>query len=225
MNSSAVYMWARSAGGEDYDAGLAITADHAGNTFITGNFQGTATFATTDITSWGNSDAYVAKLDTNGYLNWVIQFGGDSSDIAYDICTDYLGGIYVTGYFYDTVSFGSTVMTSMGSSDTFLGKLIDTQVSNDDQTEAIDPSKSFLYPAYPNPLLLGQTATIKASISANENGILSIYNIRGQKVAEFNLSSGQHQIGFDFKELASGIYFYRLKTQTMDCVNKLVLCK
>jgi hypothetical protein len=225
MNSSAVYMWARSAGGEDYDAGLAITADHAGNTYITGNFQGTATFATTEVTSWGDSDAYVAKLDTNGYLKWVIQFGGDTSDAGWDICTDYQGGLYVTGFFYGTASFGSSVLTSMGICDTFLGKLIDTQVANDDNTAGINPSASVLYPVYPNPIHAGQTATIKANIAANENGTLSIYNLRGQRVVNYDLSPGQQQIRYDFHGLASGIYFYRLKTQTVDCVNKVVLCK
>jgi hypothetical protein len=225
MNSGAIYMWARSAGGEGYDAGCEITADHDGNTYVTGNFQGIATFATTTLTSWGNSDAFVAKLDPNGFLGWVIQMGGDRDDFGWGICTDDQGGVYITGNFMDTAGFGSTVLTCMGICDTFLAKLIDTQVANDDHTAGIDPSASVLYPVYPNPLHVGQTATIKANIAANENGTLSIYNIRGQRVADYALSSGQQQISYDFHGLASGIYFCRLKTQTADCVNKVVLCK
>lgn len=225
MNSGAIYQWARSAGGEDYDAGLAIAADTNGNTYVTGYFSGTATFATTTLTSSGTTDAFVAKLDTNGFLGWVIQMGGDSADIGWSICTNNLGGIFVTGSFLNTAAFGSTILTSMGIDDTFLGKLIDTQVSNDDHVAFIDPLSSCLFPVYPNPIHSGLTATIKANIATNENGILSIYNIRGQRIADYKLNSGHHEITYDFTGLASGVYFYKLQTESVNLISKMILIR
>jgi Beta-propeller repeat len=40
-----------------------IALDGAGNAYITGNYQGTATFGATSITSAGNQDIFVARIE------------------------------------------------------------------------------------------------------------------------------------------------------------------
>lgn len=43
--------------------------------------------------------------------------------------------------------------------------------------------------------------------------------------ASYELNPGTHDISFNSKGLASGVYLYRLKTQSVNSVKKLVLLK
>ena len=106
-------------GGDDYD----IYVDSAGNSYVTGWFEGSATFGGTTLTSNGNSDVFVAKLDTNGNWLWAISAGGDSGDQGYGVSVDPNGFSYVTGFFMETATFGSTTLVCNGKRDIFVAKL------------------------------------------------------------------------------------------------------
>lgn len=118
------------------DSGKAIAVDDAGNSYITGAFNFTATFGDgeaneTDLTSAGSEDVFVAKYDTNGLLQWAKRAGGSGgrffSDRGNDIAIDNAGHAYVTGYFNGAATFGSgetnvTILNSSGGEDIFLAK-------------------------------------------------------------------------------------------------------
>ena len=58
-----------------------IATDGAGNSYVTGNFEDTATFGAgepneTTLTSAGSSDILVAKYDPSGALVWAKRAGG-----------------------------------------------------------------------------------------------------------------------------------------------------
>ena len=53
---------------------------------------------------------------------WSAAHGGDGQDLIEDVAVDSAGGVYITGYFYDTVSFGGDVLTSVGQNDIFVAK-------------------------------------------------------------------------------------------------------
>ena len=125
LNSSGDWLWAKNAGGsDDYDNGWSIAIDASGNSYVTGYFSGPATFGSTTLTSNGDWDIFVAKLDMRGNLLWAKNAGGTSDDIGYDIAVDASGNSYVTGYFESTTAtFGSTTLTSCGEYDIFIAKL------------------------------------------------------------------------------------------------------
>jgi len=123
MDSSGNWLWAKKAGGSGDECSYGIDTDSAGNCFITGYFTGSATFGSTILYSTGGTDDYIAKLDTNGNWLWAKQAGGSSSDYAYSLATDPTGNVFVTGYFLNSVSFGTTTLSSNGSSDVFVAKL------------------------------------------------------------------------------------------------------
>ncbi|HRD00902.1 MAG TPA: SBBP repeat-containing protein, partial [Candidatus Syntrophosphaera thermopropionivorans] len=100
-----------------------IAVDASGNSYVTGYFQGTATFGYTTLTSSGGSDIFVAKLDSWGNWFWAKNAGGTGADIGYGIAVDASGDSYVTGYFYGSAIFGYTTLTSSGGSDIFVAKL------------------------------------------------------------------------------------------------------
>jgi hypothetical protein len=117
------WQWATQAGGISSDTGKSIAIDENGNCYVTGNFSDAATFGSYSLTSSGNLDIYVAKIDQNG--NWlrITQAGGISSDTGTSIAIDDNENCYVTGYFNDTAMFGSYSLTSNGDSDIFVGKI------------------------------------------------------------------------------------------------------
>jgi hypothetical protein len=123
LDSQGNFLWARRAGGIGFDWGNSIAVDSTGNSYITGMFSGTADFAATNLVSDGVCDLFVAKLDTNGYLSWAVQAGGSFNDEGRGIALDNSGNIFLTGYFYDTATFGTHTITSFGNQDIFVSKL------------------------------------------------------------------------------------------------------
>ena len=118
-------LWARQAGGTGYDEGRGIVADNAGNVYVTGHFQDTASFGATNLTSSGQSDVFVAKYDPDGNLVWVRRVGGNDFDEGHAIALDTAGNIYLTGTFDKNATFGSagTLMNNSGTSDIFVAKV------------------------------------------------------------------------------------------------------
>lgn len=70
----------------------------------------------------GNS-VVVTKQSSNGTVLWSKGFYGFSENQALGINHDNFGNVYITGYFYDQIIFGSTILTSSGFRDMFLVKL------------------------------------------------------------------------------------------------------
>jgi hypothetical protein len=75
-------LWVTKCGGSQADHGQGIAIDNTGYIYITGSFMGTANFKSASpstvsqqMTSGGNFDAYIAKYDTSGVLQWVTKVG------------------------------------------------------------------------------------------------------------------------------------------------------
>jgi len=66
LNSSGTFQWVSTFGGTSVDRGEAITIDSSGNSYITGYFQATVDFGGGDVTSAGNNDIFVLKLNSSG---------------------------------------------------------------------------------------------------------------------------------------------------------------
>lgn len=118
-------IWAVKAGGTNYDNGRGITSDAAGNIYLTGYFEGSATFGSTSIPNTTNSrDVFVAKYNTQGEVQWVKHAGGNESDGGEGIAVSQHGIVHVTGSYrmFDT-TFGSTELTNAGGDDIFIWKI------------------------------------------------------------------------------------------------------
>jgi hypothetical protein len=118
------WLWAISAGGRADDVGNAISVDCKNNAYVTGSFRHQATFGSHIITSDSNLDIFVAKVDSDGNWLWASSAGSPNvDDVGKGIVVDCKGNSYVTGYFQDTSTFGSNVITSMGRKDIFVAKI------------------------------------------------------------------------------------------------------
>ena len=111
------WFWTTQAGGSSWDQGNGIAIDNNGNSYVIGNFMETAIFGSYTITSYGEQDVFVAKMDTNGNWLWAKQAGGSDHDHGYGIAIDNYGNSYMTGNFIGTATFGSYSITSNSSYD------------------------------------------------------------------------------------------------------------
>lgn len=116
-------IWARSAGGTNHEAGNAIAVDSVGNCYVTGHYEGTATFGGTNLTVVGGYDVFVAKYSSAGNLLWVVSAGGTNFDEGTGVAVDDRVNIYVTGYHQETAFFGAVTLTNGINSDIFVAKL------------------------------------------------------------------------------------------------------
>jgi hypothetical protein len=129
----ASWLWAKSLGGSIADNGISKTTDLAGNSFLTGQFNGTSDFdpgsgSFTLTASNSLSDIFIAKLDSSGDFQWAKQIGGIAADVATAITIAPVNGaIYITGYFGGTADFdpgnGVFNLISAGNQDAFILKL------------------------------------------------------------------------------------------------------
>lgn len=117
------WLWAVQTTGAGGEYSNAITTDSQGNQYITGWYQLSSVFGDTLLTSAGQGDIFVAKLDASGNWLWAVRAGGSGSDSGIDICVDGSGNIFVTGSFRDTASFGNINLTSLGNENIFVAKL------------------------------------------------------------------------------------------------------
>ena len=106
-DASGNLIWAKNLGGSN--ASTSIAVDVLRNVYITGSFRGTADFdpgpGTYNLTSAGDEDIFVTKLDASGNFVWAKKMGGASDDDGNSIAVDASGNVYTTGYFQGTADF------------------------------------------------------------------------------------------------------------------------
>jgi hypothetical protein len=122
--SAGNHRWSRRFGSTSKDSGNDVAVDKSGNVYATGHFVGTADFGGGGLASAGTYDIFVASYTSTGQHRWSKRLGGTSTDYGYGVAEDGSGNVYLCGTFMDTVDFGGGGLTSAGSSDIFLLKLV-----------------------------------------------------------------------------------------------------
>lgn len=126
-----VFQWATSNGSSLFDLAECISTDSEGNIYSVGKFEATVDFdpgaGVVNISSIGDYDMFIQKLDADGHLVWAKSIGGMSDIGGNSIDVDEFGNLYITGYFFETVDFdpgvGTYNLTSVGNKDVFVLKL------------------------------------------------------------------------------------------------------
>jgi len=118
-------VWARSAGGTGHDTPRQIAVDAAGNCFLTGVFNGTATFGSVGIVSAGYTDGFLAKYDAKGECAWVVTIGGRFDDGVSGVCVDARGNSVLVGTFTDAFILGNGQLIAPAGGSDFLAMKFD----------------------------------------------------------------------------------------------------
>jgi hypothetical protein len=79
------------------DMGTAITVDGSGNVYAVGRFFGTADFGPIMLTSVGRVDCFVAKLNSNGAVQWANRWGSAYSEFGHGVDVDAAGNVFALG--------------------------------------------------------------------------------------------------------------------------------
>jgi Beta-propeller repeat len=107
-NTFGYFEWIKNNNGQ----GTGITLDAVGNVYVTGNFTGTTTFGNSTLNAIGENDIFITKYNNSGLQSWVQRAGGPYGDFPKSITTDVQGNVYVTGNYFGTATFGTTIFTS-----------------------------------------------------------------------------------------------------------------
>lgn len=109
-----------------------VATDSSGNIYLTGYFKDSIDFdpsptGTKILTSNGEADIFILKLDINGNLVWAGSIGSTAYDQGVGIAVDSQDNVYVTGSFRSTCDFDITSgvlnLTSESFNSTFIIKL------------------------------------------------------------------------------------------------------
>ena len=126
------FLWATQAGDDGGHGSILvhdIAVDSDGNSFITGDFSGDATFGIPgnpdciDLTAVEWPDTFIAKIDNDANFLWVNQADCLDGDYGYGIDIDGYGNSYIIGYFWESISFGPFELISRGGLDIFIVKI------------------------------------------------------------------------------------------------------
>ena len=200
----------------------------------------------TDLVLCGHDHTY-ERLNSNG-LTYIVnglggesiyQFGSPVSQSEFRYNSNY--GAMLFEVYTDSINFKFISRTGLLVDDYTLSKF----VSNTDKQDLGTINGFYLAPNYPNPF--NPSTKIRYTISGTPNNSarqavsLKVYDILGIEVAtlvdeqqspgnyevEFNLGKNTNQTGnsLAYKELTSGIYFYRLVIGKFIQTRKMVLIK
>jgi len=205
-NSAGDSVWIRRYNAPDSsdDAGVAVAIDTIGNVYVTGK--------STDVTT--ASDYATVKYNESGDEEWAIRYTNDgsagSSDEPTGLFVDAMSNVFVTGMSaldYATIKYSQT--------------LTDVYQINFDL-----PETYFLFQNYPNPF--NPSTTISFSIPTSEFVTLKVFNLLGREVTTLvneEKPNGIYNVQFDGSSLASGVYYYQLKSGEFVSTKKLLLLK
>jgi DUF1680 family protein len=198
-----------------------------------------------------NGGYFSYNLKTNGETNlylmvryWGNEFGNRTFDILIDdskLITENIFGKWNVSDFKnieyripnskiagkDTIRVKFQAPSNGYAGGVFYIRLL-RQKSTTDMKESLNqPSFFKLNQNYPNPF--NSTTTIKFALLKTSPVSLEVYDIVGRSVATLvnneELEAGYHTVDFNASNLASGVYFYKLKAGGFSSVKKSVLMK
>ncbi len=109
LDASGNFAWQKIIGSEDDVIFRGVEVNAAGDVYAIGRFRGTVDFdpgpGIFNLTSAGDYDIFVSKLNASGDFVWAKSMGGGSSEVGNSIALDASGNVYTTGYFGGTADF------------------------------------------------------------------------------------------------------------------------
>jgi hypothetical protein len=140
-------LWVRRMGGDALDSGTGISdtgtevkIDGSENVYVAGYFIGPADFGSNTLTTAGDRNGFLAKLDAGGNFQWAKSWGTSAEDRASGLGVDSAGNAYALGYYqvgaywnFDIVKFsssGNAVWSKSIAAQTYSGPSSDLAVSS-----------------------------------------------------------------------------------------------
>tara|TARA_B100000902_G_scaffold175658_1_gene169440 strand:+ start:56514 stop:59237 length:2724 start_codon:yes stop_codon:yes gene_type:complete len=107
-----------------------LAIDNFSNIYVVGGFQNTGSYGPFTITSNGEWDAFIFKMDKNGNWLWAKGVGSNKTDRANGIAIDICDDIYITGEYRNPMVFqganasnGTDTLSHKQKRDVFVAKM------------------------------------------------------------------------------------------------------
>ncbi len=116
-------------------------------------------------------------------------------------------------------------MDSIASSSTFIVTLV-RSVIGIQQISSNIPERFSLYNNYPNPF--NPSTTIKFDVAKMQNVKITVYDVLGRSVGVLvneRLQPGTFKLKWDASNFSSGIYYFRMESESFSNTRKMVLVK
>jgi len=121
FNLSGNILWVKIYGGWVNSSGI----DNDGNIYITGEYSDSARFDNILLTKTLNTnynDVYIAKIDSMDNCVWAHNLNVSFSAFAYDLSSDGIGNVYISGNWVGTANFGNFTVSSQTGNDMFVAR-------------------------------------------------------------------------------------------------------
>ena len=164
--------------------------------------------STATPTSWLSIDRFGGVVEPNGNSNLTLSFNTEDIDAG-----TYELKMFLRGNDPDNTVHEIPVTLEVNET-----------VSIDENQET--PVRTELTQNYPNPF--NPTTMIDYKLANSGHVMLSVYDMIGRRVATLvneQVTAGEHQVQFDASNLSSGVYIYRLQTQSETLTRQMVLIK
>ncbi|MFN8348796.1 MAG: SBBP repeat-containing protein [Spirosomataceae bacterium] len=217
------------------EEGKSIAVDDNGNVYVIGQVSNNAGFFNNpaEVRSGapgvrkqpnGTSDAFVAKYDRDGQLQWSKLYGGGGPDQGVGLAL-HASGLYITGFFSaPSATFGSTVIPASGTEgkyDIFIAKL---NLTNGDALWAVscggfenDFASSIAADTDGNAYITGNFsapadfrsfsgASTKYTANTTPDIFIAKYNANGNLTAFHNSNSGTPAFGSSIAVSGNSVY-------------------
>ena len=100
FNNTGARQWCTFFGGPGNDNITSVAVDGFNNVYITGGTASTTNIASPgayQIARNGSTDAFLAKFNSVGSIQWSTYYGGSSQETGYGVACDVTGNAYITG--------------------------------------------------------------------------------------------------------------------------------
>lgn len=205
-NSSGVQQWLRIYGGtEEFAGGTKILVDDWGYVYVVGSIE----FLQSGY------DYLTLSYDNSGTQRWADVYNGtgNNTDIAYSMALDRSKNVFVTGF------------SSGGSSFDFATIKYSQPIGIRPISSSL-PKEFSLSQNYPNPF--NPKTIINFQLPMFRNVRLIIYDVLGREVAILvnqQLKPGTYEVDWDASDYPSGVYFYKLISESFIKTKKMILLK
>lgn len=109
LDANGNHVWAKGIDGNEKIQGMGIGVDSEGNVYTSGFFEGTIDFdpgdGQADLTSAGQEDIFISKLDKDGNYVWAKRIGANLPQQGARLQVDGANNVYLTGSFAGAVDF------------------------------------------------------------------------------------------------------------------------
>ncbi|QFR39410.1 prepilin-type N-terminal cleavage/methylation domain-containing protein [Candidatus Gracilibacteria bacterium 28_42_T64] len=214
LDNTLTSTWVQNANSIGIDWGNTIAIeDITGDLYIAGSFSDNMTLYGAAITTYGQGDSYLLKMNNSGVLQWINTSGGVGYEESEHVIIDNNGDIFFTGWFrgISATLFGEVVSSPDNGSrnDTYVSKLTSNGVlvwnsigkgpGNDyGQKLALDNDGN-IYSV--GSVGLGENSLFGKTVTTSVDGVTYVSKLDSNGNALWSKLYGEHKIRDDYSDI------------------------